>query len=1154
MRVFLLLAFFSISQLCAVTVSSQSIRLNVKDLTVREVFREIERQSEYSFFYNDRFTDLDKRVSFPESNTTIYAAMESILEKTDLTYRIIDDKLVVIAPAYMQDELVITGQVTSSNDGSSIPGVSVYIKGTTRGTATNEAGLYSLSVPQDAEILVFSFLGYKPQEINIRGRRSINVSLDVDTRILEEVLVVSTGYQTIERERATGSFNVIGPQQLERPTTNVASRLIGTTAGMQATLDVDGNPTFEIRGQTSLYASATPLVVVDGFAIEGDFNSVNPNDVESVTILKDAAASSIWGARAANGVIVITTKRAKKDMPLRVEFSTFTRVGGKFDLDYVRPLASSAETVDFEVLASDKWQALAPVDGSLTYWGRQFSEASMAIVENGLGHMSDADLQSTLSRLRNQDNRQQISDHLLANPVNTQFNLSMYGSTGKLNNVISFLYEKNQSNFQETHDKRMAVNYRASASIFNWLDFNFSTMLQHNTYTNSGVSLGDIQGMAPYEMLLNEDGSYTNVHRFYWPIMERLVPMGEFPYADWTHNPIQEIKNRNLTNNQINARIQTGLTFKIIDGLSWSSKVQYENFNTYNRNLYNDETFYVRDMINKSSEWNQATNAIKRNLPLGSVLTQNRAAIEAYNFRNQVNLNRTLFTRHEINAVAGTEFTSRVRQVYTNPMTYGYNDETLTVGTFPNGPGGTFAPIKNWLGSNQTFAYANGFTYATERFFSLFGNAAYTFDGKYTLSGSARTDASNFISDDPAYRYAPFWSVGLGWQVHKESFMQGIAWLNRLNMRLTYGFNGNVDRSTAFMPLISVGGTPNVYTNEYIATISSYGNPTLRWEKTGTVNLGFDYSMFGGKLFGKLDVYNKSGKDLIATLSIPAVSGTASQRLNNAEMINRGFEIELGTWQSIKGNDIVWRGNLNFSYNFNQITNLFVANYIASSLYSGGTSAYVEGENANSLWRFVYAGVYDGQPMIYGAGDDMYDFTGWTPGDGRDFMVNMGTTVAPYTLGTSHFFKIYDFDVSFIVTGKFGHVFDRTGFNYPVLWTSRLLPNNKLSEVMNGDMMEIVPLPQNENEPRYYFWSRFYPYLSYLNENASHIRMQEVNITYNIPQSIASKLNLSGTQQIFIQGNDLFTVLFNDAGEDPEYPVGGMKPQPKFTFGVKLNF
>ena len=1153
MKIYVLLALISISHVFASSLSSQNISLNVTELTVREVFQEIEKQSQYSFFYNNRFSDLDKKLNFVDENTTIDGAMRTILANTNLSYRIIDESLVVIAPDLIQDQLVITGQVTSSNDGTTIPGVSVVVEGTTIGTSTNASGLYSISVPREAESLTFSFLGYKPQTVSIRGRNVINISLEVDMRFLDEVLVVSTGYQTIARERATGSFNVVDPEQIDKPTINVASRLIGTTAGMQARLDVDGNPTFEIRGQTSLFASAAPLVVVDGFAIEGDFNSINPNDVESVTILKDAAAASIWGARAANGVIVVTTKKARKDTPIRVEFSYFTRVGQKFDLDYVRPHASSAETVDFEILASDKWQALAPVDGSLTYWGRQFSEASMAIVENRLGHLSEGDLQTTLNRLRGLDNKQQISDLLLANPVNNQYNLSLYGSTGRINNTVSFLFEQNQSNFQETYNKRMAVNYRANANIFNWLDFNFSTMLQQNKFTNSGVSLGDIQDMAPYEMLLNEDGTYTNVTRFYYPIIERLVPTENFPYPNWYHNPVQEIRNRDLTSNQLNARIQAGLTFTLIRGLNFDSRVQYENFNTYDRNLYNDETFYVRDITNKASAWDQSTNEVTANLPMGSILTQSRTGVEAYTFRNQLNLNRS-FNRHEINAVAGTEFISRVLQRYNNPTSYGYNDNTLTVGTFPNGPGGTFSPIRNWQGANQTFAYTNSFAYLTDRFFSLYGNVAYTFDGKYTLSGSARTDASNFISDDPKYRYAPFWSVGMGWQMHKESFLQGISWLNRLNMRLTFGHNGNVDRTTAFMPLISVGSSPNVYTNEYIASISSYGNPTLRWEKTGTLNLGFDYSVLGGKLFGKIDIYNKSGKDLIATLSIPAVSGTASQKLNNAEMINRGIELEFGTWQNLLGDQIVWRGNLNFSYNHNKITKLFVANYIASSLYGGGTASYVEGENASSHWRFEYAGVYDGQPMIYGAGDDMYNFAGWTPGDGRDFMLNMGTRVAPFTLGTSHSFQINDFNLSFIITGKFGHVFDRTGFNYPVLWTSRLLPNNKLSEVVNGDMMQIVPLPQNENEPRYFFWSRFYPYLSYLTENASHIRMQEVNLTYNLPASIMGRLNLNSRPQIFVQGNDLFTILFNDAGEDPEYPVGGMKPQPKFTFGVKLNF
>lgn len=1154
MRFFFLLAIFGVTQLLAATVSSQSISLNVNNMTVREVFQEIEHQSTYSFFYNNRFADLDKKVSIQDQTADIYQTMETLLAQTNLTFRVIDENLVVIAPAQVQDRITITGRVTSAEDGTTLPGVSVHVKGTVIGTATDGSGVYSLVVPRDAEVLVFSFIGYKTREVAIEGRSSVSVALEVDARMLDEVMVVSTGYQTIDKERATGSFNVVGQEQLSKPATSVASRLIGTTAGMQAKLDVDGNPTFEIRGQTSLYASARPLVVVDGFAIEGDFNSINPNDVENVTILKDAAAASIWGARAANGVIVVTTKKAKRDMPLRVEFSAFTRFGNKFDLDYVRPLASSAETVDFEILASDKWQALAPVDGSLTYWSRQYSAASLAIVENRLGYKSNSEMEAELNRLRSLDNRQQISDYLLANPVNTQYNISIFGSTGKLNNVLSLMHENNQSNFQQTYNRRIAVNYRSNASIFNWLDFNFSTMLQNNKFTNNGVTLSDIQNMSPYEMLKNEDGSLTDITRFYRPIIDRLVPTQNFPYTDWNHNPIQEINSRDLTNNQLNARIQAGLTFKILKGVSWDSRVQYENFNTYNRNLYNEESFYVRDLVNKAAFWNQSTNAVSPNLPMGDILTQSRTGIEAYNFRNQANLNRTFFNRHEINAVAGTEFISRVQQGFTQPTTYGYNDATLTVGSFPNGPGGPAAPIKNWLGTNQTFAYTNGFSYATERFFSLYGNMAYTFDGKYTLSGSARTDASNFITDDPKYRYAPFWSVGLGWQMHKEGFMQNIDWMDRLNMRLTYGFNGNVDRSTAFMPLISVTGTPNVFTNEYIASITSYGNPTLRWEKTGTLNLGIDYSILSGRYFGKVDVYNKSGKDLIATLSIPAVSGTASQKLNNAEMFNRGIELEVGTWQSILGEKIVWRGNLNFSYNQNQVTKLFVANYAASTLYSGGTGAYVEGENANSLWRFRYAGVFDGQPYIHGANGEKYDFTGWTPGDGRDFMVNMGTTVAPYTLGTSHSFRVFDFDLSFIITGKFGHVFDRTGFNYPVLWTSRLLPNNKLSEVVNGDMMQIVPLPQNENEPRYYFWDRFYRYLSYLNESASHIRMQEVNLTYNVPQSLLARLNMSSRPQIYFQGNDLFTVLFNDAGEDPEYPVGGMKPQPKFTFGVKLNF
>jgi outer membrane receptor protein involved in Fe transport len=667
------------------------------------------------------------------------------------------------------------------------------------------------------------------------------------------------------------------------------------------------------------------------------------------------------------------------------------------------------------------------------------------------------------------------------------------------------------------------------------------------------VPLSEIQGIAPYEMLRNDDGSLTDINRYYTPILKRFVPMNLFPYSDWTYNPIQEMENRKITSEELDTRLQAGLRFKVIKGLTFDSKVQYELFNTTNKSIYNENTFRVRNAVNTAATWDQATNKITLNLPKGGILEQSRGRTETYNFRNQINFDRKFNDKHEVNFVGGSEINNIVSEAFGNPTTYGYNDETLSVGTFPNGPGGTFFPIKNWLGSNQTFGYSNSYGYTTDRYFSLFGNAAYTYNDKYTVSGSVRTDASNLITDDPSYRYAPFWSVGLSWQAGKEKFLRDVNWLDRLNVRGTYGYNGNVDKSTSFRPLIAMGAIPNIYTGDVTATVFSFGNPSLRWEKTATWNVGVDYSLFKGQLYGKIDVYNKYGKDLIATLSIPAANGTTSQKLNNAEMTNKGIELELGTAQRISGEDIVWRGNVNFSYNKNKVTKLFVANYAASTLTGGGTSAYVEGVDANTQWRFRYAGIQNSQPMVYGANGTTYDFGAFTPGDGRDYLENVGTAVAPYTLGFINSFKIYDFNVSFIVTGKFGHVFQRKGFNYPPTWTGRVLPNSKISEVINGDPMKIVPLPLNLIEPRYYFWDRFHQSLSYLMENASHIRMQEVNVSYNLPKTWLSRVGLS-RMQVFAQGNDLFTLVANDAGEDPEYPLGTLKPQPRVSLGLQVEF
>lgn len=1142
---------------------AQRISLSKKNLTLQQFFRAVKAQVGYNFLYEPEVLKSSKTFNIDIRNEELQRVLEEVFANQPLTYTIEEKTIVVKARnksfleilSEMMQRIDISGRVFDEK-GFPLPGATIKLKGTGRTAVTDEQGQFALTNVDPGSVLTISYLGYKPKEITVKSNEpQLTVTLEINPAQLDSVTVVSTGYQTLSKERATGAYHIVSGAQLNRPATNISQRLIGTTAGMQAFLDADGNPRFEIRGQTSLNttgSAARPLVVVDGFAVQGDFTTINPNDVESITVLKDAAAASIWGARAANGVIVVITKNARKDTPLQVSFSAFTRLSAKVDLDYVNPLASSGETVDYETKAFGNWSAQSN-PGSLSNYYFAWSPATVALNEYQLGYITAAQRDELLDKYRGLSNKDQIRDELLTNPLTTQYNLNLSGASERMRNSLSLLFEDTKSNFKGTENKKYNLSFRSEADIRKWLTLTVSGMAYYNQGKLNGVSLSDIQNISPYEMLRNEDGSLTDINQYYTPILNRLVPTSKFPYADWTYNPVQEIANRKVTSDELNMRIQTGLRFKLLKGLTFDSKIQYELFNTFNRGYYNENTFRVRNAVNTAATWDQASGKITLNLPKGGLLTQSRNRAETYNFRNQLNFDRRFSQDHELNIVAGSETNNIVQQSFGNPITYGFDENTLSVASFPNGPGGTFYQIKNWLGNNQTFAYVNSFAHSTDRYFSLFGNAAYTYQNKYTLSGSIRTDASNLITDDPAYRYAPFWSAGLGWQAGKERFLQDQDWLDRLTVRATYGYNGNVDKSTSFRPLIAMGAASNVYTGDFTASVSSFGNPTLRWEKTGTINLGLDYSIFRGALYGKIDYYEKYGKDLIATLSIPAANGTTSQRLNNAEMTNKGIEIELGTVLPVKDQDIVWRGNLTFAYNNNRITKLFVTNYAASTLVGGGSGAYVEGENANALWRFRYAGLQNSQPMVYGANGALYDFGAFTPGDGRDYLLNVGTSVAPYTLGFVNSFKLYDFDLSFIVTGKFGHVFQRKGFNYPPTWTTRVLPNNKISEVINGDPQQIVPLPQNLIEPRYYFWDRFHQNLSYLIESASHIRMQEVNLSYNIPAGLLGRTGLK-RMQVFAQGNDLFTIISNNAGEDPEYPLGTFKPQPRVSLGLQCQF
>ncbi|GAB7087170.1 SusC/RagA family TonB-linked outer membrane protein [Marinifilum fragile] len=1175
MKITFMLLLVSVVQLSA-SVYSQNVRFDMKltNKTLIEVFEEIRNNSEFSFVYDLDDVESITDINVSEKEASVEEILNSCLENTNLTYEVIDKVVVVKQKPYVapkseqQEKKTIKGKVTD-DQGVPLPGVSVVIKGTNIGVATDIDGNYSLELESGKAVLIFSFVGMLPQEAVYYGQSEQNITLTSDTEQMAEVVV--TGYQTISKERATGAFEKVSISQIEKPSSSISERLVGMMAGVNTTVNADGEVDFEIRGQSSLLADAQPLIVVDGFPIEGNFSSINPNDVASVTVLKDAAAASIWGAKSANGVIVITTKKAKKGKA-RIEFSSFFKIGNKLDLDYVNPRASSAETIEYEKRGFN-----SDLFGGAVYWGYPsqsladvgsgYSQAFVAMNEFKQGRISEAEMNTELTRLAGLNNQSQIKDHLLQNPVTQQYNLSISGGNERMSNILSIMYENNKNYFKENSVDKFMVNFRNKIEVAKWLDFEFGGMLQYNDKTNNGVSLGDIINLQPYDMLMDENGNLTDLSHmnYYKPVLDELVPKTAFPNSDWSYNPISEIKQRDFSTKDLNARIQAGLNFKLLEGLSYNTKILYEHFTTDTKKVYDANSFTMRRMVNETSTWDRNAGVVTPNMPSGGALKQNSATIRNYNFRNQVNFNRTFADKHAINFVAGTEMSSRVYEYKGEPDVIGYDDDKLTVGRLLNDYSSS---TKMWNGYPITYARyfypinldpQHYFSYSTDRYFSLYGNLSYTFNDKYTLTGSIRTDASNLITDDPKYRYSPFWSTDFGWQMGKEDFLKGVEWLDRLNLRGTYGYNGNVDKSTSFLPLISVSGTANIYTNETTANVSSFGNPTLRWEKTRSLDIGLDFSVLKSKLHGSIDVYHKKGTDLIVSQSIASMNGTTSQKFNNGEMVNKGIELKIGTSLPLLGNDIKWNGNFNFAYNKNEITSFYKASYGQYDLYNGGTYAYSEGLNANTLWSFEYAGMRNlgteadpkMVPTVKGVDGDTYGLTRWTPGtDARKFMVAEGTTVAPYIVGFHNSFKIYDFDLSFIVTGKFGHVYRRHSFNYPAMTGGNTNVNNKYSEVANGDPNKIVPIPGNE--PRYYFYDRFFPYMSYLTENASHIRFQEASLSYNLPKQIISKLGFERVK-VYAQGNNLGTILWNDFGEDPEYPIGTLKPQATYTLGVKIS-
>ncbi|MNG65996.1 TonB-dependent Receptor Plug Domain protein [compost metagenome] len=1160
--------------LCQVYASgfAQKITLKEKNASLELIINKIRKQSGYDFIGDAQLIKKVNGLNLTVKDAPLVDVLNQIFKNTNIMYRI-DTDIIALKPkteaAAAMQQLVIRGRVVNEHL-ENLSGASIRVVQSDMTTTTGKDGTFSLRVPDRDAMILVSYVGYEPLTLKVKESMGL-IQLTPSLSTLEGVdVTVSTGYQTISKERATGSFSQVGQSVLgKRPTSNLSSALQGTVAGMQAKENEDGSVNFLIRGNSTLYADSKPLIVVDGFPISSsNFSDINPNDVESVTVLKDAAAASIWGARAANGVIVIVTKKAKTDNRLTIQGSAFSRISRRPDLNYILTQANSSDQVAYERKAYENNWAFYPYANSFGDITNSLTLAQEALYANQYGTMSTADMNAELDRLSKIDNRGQLRDLLTQRAVLNQYNVNLQAGNERIRNYTSVLYENSKGSFQKNGYDRFNLNFNNDFNITSFLKFNLGANLQYKKQQYGGATIAEIEELSPYELLLNQDGSYGVNLKDYNREQLGLIPTGKFTYSDWSYNLLREVRGRDFTDERINARVQTGLNLKIIPGLTFDTKFQYERNKIDRERIYGESTFYVRSLINRKTQYDDDTKTVgKAYIPKGGILRRGmlqyedgfnaeelgQEDIQSFVFRNQLNFDRVFGSDHHISAIGGMEMSQYLTKGTINPTVYGYYGDKLQATTPPYGYGSSVDQFTDFEGSPTTIPGGNTtFRWQKNKFISLYGNAAYTYLSRYTLSGSIRSDASNFITDDPKLRWSPLWSVGAKWNLAKENFMAAQDYVDRLEMRLTYGKNGNMENSTSTATLLNVGGSLNSSTGTITATIADNGNPRLRWEKTASTNFGIDFSFFKSKFFGSVDLYRKKGSGIIGQIALPSATGTKSQKFNNAEITNKGFELALGTNLAIAKN-IQYSTNFNYAYNANNIDALYNPSLYTYQLITG---TFVEGRPVGSVYAFDYIGMIDGVPHVAGPNNSPQTFNDvsiYNRGLGLPFLHYMGTDVPPHTLGWTNTVQVGNFNIMFILLGKMGGVYRNPTFNYAALVGSdKTFVNKYVNDVLAGK--PDIPGFALPDETNLYLWDRYSEALSSQVEKSSYIEFKELSLGYKLSNRWTEAIRLNNVN-LFVQARDLGLIWrANSKGYNPDWLPGTMRPAQSYTFGINFQF
>ena len=1111
-----LMSFASVSYSQATRLSFES-----KNVTIESVFKKIESLSEFKFAYNSTKLDVEKIISLKVDNQTINAILDKILGAADLQYKIVD-RYIIITDEYSsnssflenstQQQKSVSGKVTDSS-GASLPGVSVVVKGTTNGSITDANGNYSISnIPENAT-LQFSFVGMKGQEVVVEGKSTINVTLAEDAIGLEEVVAV--GYGSKKEHAITGAISTIKATEIEgRPITQASQILYGLTPGIYANANTgeagNGQTTFSIRGVGTLN-NASALVLVDG--IEAPIDNINPSDIESVTILKDAAAAAIYGSRAANGVVLVTTKRGKFDSKTKVSYN------GYFGL--------SSPTVLPDMVTDNE-----------TYL-KLYKEAAANSKVSTAG-ITDADI----DRYKNLPstnwfdvifNKQApIQEHRVSYSSGND-NLSVYASLGYLNQMgIIKKTGFERYNTRVNLDAKITNKLKVGASLsysFSVADLAVKEGPEYNS-TNTDVNSLTGKGSLAFEAALTQHpiAPVYDSHGRYATLEQKLGVQRN------RNNGQAILDNEFLVQKDSKFLGDIYAEYELIHNLKIKGSAA----------LNNQQTGYV-DTRKQYSNYDPVTEKLVSTTVPGSYLT------DVQEFPQNV----TLVLQASYEKIIGNHNFSSL---------LGYNQESATLKTNANIQTNFSTTSLVTLGNGATTLVAKT-TQGEWAMRSVFGRFSYEYAGKYLFEATVRRDGSSRFGANN--RYGIFPSFSTGWIVSNEKFWNKNI-INLLKFRGSWGMLGN--QNTELYPFASQVGMNNNYslnnTNTGGGAIIVMGNPDLKWESTTTTDLGVNLKLFKSKLSFDADYFIRDTKDILTPINNPLTLGiTFPTIINAASVQNKGWEFSSGYNFVIGKVNASIGGNLTYMENKVTAINPTLSSNDDKVQLNGPSNVWlINGEPINTIYGYKMQGIFQSVEEIASAADHSL-FGTPQPGDFRlqdtdkdgkitiKDRVVLGDRQPKLLYGFNFKFNYKGFEISALFQGVGTHYIYQSRQVGPFafagirkFWLDRWTPENPSNTMprvwidrsgYNGATIETLPSS---------FWV----------QDLAYLRLKTLQVGYTIPKMVFDDLHIESLR-VYLNADNLLTFTkykdFDPERLTTQQYVTNSLPQLKIiTAGINITF